>query len=240
MFMETPFGDAPHGPLFAQRQGMIAAYERSQIVDRTRRGRLHKARKAALLPWASRAYGSRYIPQHAGLLPRGAMHSEQAEVVRDMVRWLIQEQLTTRQIVKRWNALRVPTRTGHNPVWHAASVRGRLSNPMYTGPGYYNRTQSGVPRTATRRKFHPRTDNYARAPRPPEEGGPIPAPAIMSAETFAKAPEQLKRHQAKARRAYQPTSQRYLLRTLVRCGQCPLHMQAARQLSVCKRYEYLY
>jgi hypothetical protein len=26
----------------------------------------------------------------------------------------------------------------------------------------------------------------------------------------------------------------------VRCGQCQLHMQAARQLSVCKRYEYLY
>src|SRR6266511_4095326 len=38
----------------------------------------------------------------------------------------------------------------------------------------------------------------------------------------------------------QPSSQRYLLRTLVRCGQCQLHRQAARQLSVCKRYEYLY
>jgi site-specific DNA recombinase len=69
---------------------------------------------------------------------------------------------------------------------------------------------------------------------------PITAPAIINVETFAKAQEQLKRHQAKAHRAYQPTSQRYLLRTLVRCGQCQLHMQAARQLSVCKRYEYLY
>jgi site-specific DNA recombinase len=69
---------------------------------------------------------------------------------------------------------------------------------------------------------------------------PITAPALISAETFAKAQEQLKHNQAKARRAYQPTSQRYLLRTLVRCGQCQLHMQAARQLSVCKRYEYLY
>jgi hypothetical protein len=69
---------------------------------------------------------------------------------------------------------------------------------------------------------------------------PITAPAIISAETFAKAQEQLKRNQGKARRAYQPTSQRYLLRTLVRCGQCQLHMQAGHQLSVCKRYEYLY
>ena len=69
---------------------------------------------------------------------------------------------------------------------------------------------------------------------------PITAPAIIRAETFAKAQEQLKRNQGKARRAYQPTSQRYLLRTLVRCGQCQLHMQAGHQLSVCKRYEYLY
>jgi site-specific DNA recombinase len=157
-----------------------------------------------------------------------------------MFRWLIQEQLTTRQIVKRLNALKIPTRTGHNSVWHVASVRCMLSNSIYTGQGYYNRTKSGVPRKETRRKFHPRTDNYAREPRPPEEWVPITAPALISAETFAKAQEQLKRNQAKACRAYQPASQRYLLRTLVRCGPCQLHMQAARQRSVCKRYEYLY
>jgi len=168
------------------------------------------------------------------------IHPEQADVVRDMFRWLIQEQSTTRQIVKRLNALKIPTRTGQNAGWHVASVRGMLSNPIYTGQGHDNRTKSGVPRKETRRKFHPRKDNYAREPRPPEEWVPITAPALISAETFAKAQEQLKHNQAKARRAYQPTSQRYLLRTLVRCGQCQLHRQAARQLSVCKRYEYLY
>jgi site-specific DNA recombinase len=240
IFMENPFGDSPHGQLLAQMQGMIAEYERSQIADRTRRGRLHKARKTEFLPWAYRVYGYHYIPKQAGLPPRVEIHHEQAAVVRDMFRWLIQEQLTTRQIVKRLNALRVPTRTGQNPVWHAASVRGMLNNPIYTGQGYYNRTKSGVPRKESRRKFHPRTDNYAREPRPPEEWVPITAPAIISVETFAKAQEQLQQNQAKARRTYQPMSQRYLLRTLVRCGQCQLHMQAGHQLSVCKRYEYLY
>jgi len=223
-----------------QTQGMIAEYERSQIADRTRRGRLHKARKAEFLPWAYRVYGYRYIPKQAGLPPRVEVHPEQANVVRDMFRWLIEEQLTTRQIVKRLNALKIPTRTGQNPVWHAASVRGMLNNSIYTGQGYYNRTKSGVPRKETRRKFHLRTDDYAREPRPLEEWVPITAPAIINAETFAKAQEQLKWNQGKARRAYQPTSQRYLLRTLVRCGQCQLHMQAGHQWSVCKRYEYLY
>ena len=72
---------------------------------------------------------------------------------------MIQEQLTTRQIVKRLNALKIPTRTGQNAVWHVASVRCMLSNPIYTGQGHYNKTKSGVPRKEIRRKFHPRKDN---------------------------------------------------------------------------------
>ena len=91
IFMENPFGDSPHGQLLAQMQGMMAEYERSQIADRTRRGRLHKARKAEFLPWAYRAYGSRYMPKPAGLPPRVEIHPDQAEVVRDMFRWLVQE-----------------------------------------------------------------------------------------------------------------------------------------------------
>jgi site-specific DNA recombinase len=140
-------------------QGMIAADERSQIADRTRRGRLHKARKAACLPWAYRVYGYRSIPKQAGLLPRVEVHPAQADVVRDMLRWLIEEPLTTRQMVKRLNALKIPTRTGQNAVWHAASVRCMLNNPISTGQGYYNRTKSGVPRQETRRTLHPRTDH---------------------------------------------------------------------------------
>jgi site-specific DNA recombinase len=240
MFLTNPFGDSPHGQLLAQMQGMIAEYERSQIADRTRRGRLHKARKAEFMPWAYRIYGYRYIPKHAGLPPRVARHPEQADVVQEMFQWLIHEQLTTRQIVKRLNARRIPTRTGQNQVWHAASVRSILTNSIDTGHGYYNKTKTGVPRKETRRKFSARKDNSAREQRPHAEWVPITAPAIVSVQTFAKAQEQLQRNRAQARRAYQPTSQRYLLRTLVRCGHCQLHMQATQQRSVCKRYTYLY
>jgi site-specific DNA recombinase len=104
-------------------------------------------------------YGYRSIPKQAGLLPRVEVHPAQADVVRDMLRWLIEEQLTTRPIVKRLNALQIPTRTGQNAVWHAASVRCMLNNPISTGQGYYNRTKSGVPRQETRRTVHPRTDH---------------------------------------------------------------------------------
>ena len=56
-----------------------------------------------------------------------------ADVVREIFGWLLHEQLTTRQIVKRLNAQHIPTRTGQNQVWHAASVRSILTKRIYTG-----------------------------------------------------------------------------------------------------------
>jgi DNA invertase Pin-like site-specific DNA recombinase len=36
---------------------MIAEYERAQIAERTRRGRLEKARRGEFMPWAYQCYG---------------------------------------------------------------------------------------------------------------------------------------------------------------------------------------
>jgi site-specific DNA recombinase len=52
IFLHNPFGDTPQGKLLTQMQGMSAAYERTQILERTRRGRLEKARHGAYVPWA--------------------------------------------------------------------------------------------------------------------------------------------------------------------------------------------
>jgi site-specific DNA recombinase len=52
VFLQNPCGDTPQGNLLTHMQGMLAAYARAQIRERTRRGRLEKARRGALLPWA--------------------------------------------------------------------------------------------------------------------------------------------------------------------------------------------
>jgi site-specific DNA recombinase len=58
IFLQNPFGDTPQGKLLTQMQGMTAEYERAQIHERTRRGRLEKARRGEFIPWAYRCYGS--------------------------------------------------------------------------------------------------------------------------------------------------------------------------------------
>jgi site-specific DNA recombinase len=50
--LHNPFGDTPQGKLLTQLQGMMAESERAQMLARTRRGRLEKARRGEYRPWA--------------------------------------------------------------------------------------------------------------------------------------------------------------------------------------------
>ena len=58
IFLHNPFGDTPQGTLLTQMQGMMAEYERAQILERTRRGRLEKARRGEYALGVSRATGT--------------------------------------------------------------------------------------------------------------------------------------------------------------------------------------
>jgi len=240
IFLQNPFGDTPQGKLLTQMQGMIAEYERAQIAERTRRGRLDKARRSEYIPWAYGCYGYRYLPKRHGCAPQVMIDPTEAEVVRDIYRALIEEQLSCRQITKRLNEAKVPTPTGKNQVWQPATVRQILTNRVYAGTARYNYRQQTIPahrRVDEQRLRNPKT---GRRYRPEAEWIISEAPAIITPEIFEKAQLQLQRNAEAARKQYQPSSVRYLLRTLVKCGECNLAMVAFRQPSKCKKYEYFY
>ena len=146
IFLQNPFGDTPQGKLLTQMQGMMAEYERAQIHERTRRGRLEKARRGEFIPWAFSCYGYRYLPKRHGCAPQVTIKLEEAEVVRQLYRDLVEEQLSCRQLTKRLNEARTPTPSGKNPVWHPATVRNILTNRVYTGQARYNYRQPVLPK----------------------------------------------------------------------------------------------
>jgi site-specific DNA recombinase len=65
-FVQRPVSDKPEDRLLLQVQGMFAEYERAQIAERMRRGKLHKARTGQMLIWSNAPYGYRYIPGKNG------------------------------------------------------------------------------------------------------------------------------------------------------------------------------
>src|SRR5262249_7420347 len=240
IFLQNPFGDSPQGKLLTQMQGMIAEYERAQIAERTRRGRLEKARQGAFMPWAYTCYGYRYLPKRYGLPPPLMIDPVEAAVVRDIYRVLVEEQLSCRQITKRLNVANTPTPTGKNAVWQHATVRNMLANRTYTGQARYNYRQPVLPQSRKKAEHRLQSLKTGRSYRAESEWVWSDAPAIISVELFDKAQRQLQRNAASARKMYQPTSRRYLLRTLVPCGECGLRMVCIRQRSGRKKYEYLY
>jgi len=240
IFLQNPFGDSPQGKLLTQMQGMIAEYERAQIAERTRRGRLEKARQGEFMPWAYTCYGYHYLPKRYGGAPQVMIDPVEAAVVRDIYRALVEEQLSCRQITKRLNAAKTPTPTGKNAVWQHATVHNILANRTYTGQARYNYRQLVLPQSRKKEEHRLRSLKTGRRYRAESEWVWSDAPAIISVELFDKAQLQLQRNAASARKMYRPTSHRYLLRTLVQCGECGLRMVCIRQRSSRKKYEYFY
>jgi site-specific DNA recombinase len=60
-FWQAPSGETAADRLLAQFQGMIAEYERAQILERSRRGKRHKAQSGAVSVLSGAPYGYRYV-----------------------------------------------------------------------------------------------------------------------------------------------------------------------------------
>src|SRR3990170_3029963 len=145
----------------------------------------------------------------------------EAEIVRMIYRWLIDEQMTIRQILKRLNEGPWYPRKGKHP-WSASVVHHILSDPLYVGTAYVNRFRY-VPALKPRKPKGPRSsENPCRQLRPKEEWIAIPVPAIIDQETQEKAQAQLARNAALSFRNNVKYS--YLLRCLLTCKTCGLAM----------------
>lgn len=188
----------------------------------------------------ARCYGYRYLPKQYGCPPQVEIAPTEAAVVRQIYRYLVEDRMSCRQITKRLNESQTPTPTGQNSVWHAATVRTILTNRAYAGKARYNWRQGVIPRYRKTDEAHVRQLKTGRSYRPETEWVISAAPAIISEELFEKAQLQLQRNAELARKMYQPTSRRYLLRRLVQCGECGLATVCIRQASKGQKREYLY
>ncbi len=220
IFLERPPSDDPQDALVIQIRGAVAAYERTVIADRMRRGRLAALRDGRLLPWTTAPYGYRLDPL-TPRDPRGVRVEEsEAALVRDMFAWYVDEGVTIYAIAQRLTARGIPTAHGH-AVWTPAAVRRILGNASYTGIAYGNQQQ-----TVPAKRRHPLLGGTTKEPggesmrlRPHEEWIGVPVPALLSPELFAQAQERLQRNRTWAMRN---TRHDYLLRCLVSCGRCGL------------------
>ena len=220
IFVQHPISDDPNDQLLLQIQGAVAEYERAVLGERFRRGKLQKARSGQYV--AGKApYGYRYIPKREGIPGYLVIDDAEADLIRMLYRWLIDERMTIRQILKRLNFGPWYPRSGRHP-WSPSVVHHILADPIYTGTAYVNRYRY-VPPKKPRTLSGPRTTEAScRQPKPKEEWIPIPVPALIDQEISERAKEQLARNAALSFR--HNTKYAYLLRCLLTCHSCGLAM----------------
>jgi site-specific DNA recombinase len=209
----------PEDELLRQFQGMIAEYERAQIAERCRRGKLHRARAGAVSVLARAPYGYRYVKksEHADALYE--IDELEAPVVREMFRRYAEDGESIGRIA-RWLADQgVVTRTG-KAGWNTATIWGILRNPAYAGQAAYGKTHAtGQPVRETRhaRQRGQRSARVSRENVSPEEWKPIAVPALVTAERFALVQQQLERN---GRFSPRNTRRPSLLQGILTCREC--------------------
>jgi site-specific DNA recombinase len=220
VFLQHPLSDDPNDQLLLQIQGAMAEYERALLQERFRRGRLQKIRAGHYLS-SKPPYGYRYIPKRDGIPGYLVINEQEAEVVRTIYHWLVEEQLTVRQIVKRLNASGWRPRSG-KPQWATSTLHHLLADPVYTGTAYFNRYHYRQPHKPYRPQSPRATEASCRIPRPREDWIGVSVPVLIDEEIYQRAQTQLARNSHLSFR--HNTRHSYLLRCLLRCGLCGLNM----------------
>lgn len=228
VFLNRPLGKGPEDDLLLQVQGIVAEYERAKILERSRRGKLHAARRGRVSVMAHAPFGYRYISKGiAGGDARYEVCLAEAKVVQDIFRWVACERLSISQVARRLGEQGVLSPRGR-ACWNPNTVWGILRNPAYKGSAGYGKRRIGprLPKRAQRNgNEQPRRPvSYCRTS--PEEWTSIPVPAIVEESLFEAVQEQLRENKQRYRLAKQ--SARYLLQGLVVCQCCGYAMCGRR------------
>jgi site-specific DNA recombinase len=211
---------SPEDELLRQFQGMIAEYERAQIRERTRRGKLHRARAGHQAVMAGAPYGYRFVRKTEHTEGYWEIVDHEAEVVRELFRRYTDDDRSIADLARWLTGQGIPTRKGKR-VWDRSTVWGMLRNPAYRGRAAYGKTKvadrHGKPTRTTRARGERHGRRQVRVDEPAEHWLFIPVPALVTDETFALAQERLARNAQFAKRNTRTPGP---LQGLVVCREC--------------------
>ena len=187
LFVKAPQGDSAEDQLLVQFQGMIAEYERAQILERSRRGKRHRAHSGEISVLSGAPYGYRYIRKTDEAPAAYSVYEAEAGVVRRIYEMYTVQGVSIGEITRRLNAEGIPTRKD-SARWERSTVWAVLRNPAYRGVACFGKTRI----SARTRVMRPQRRRGVTVPnmtvgheRPREEWIEIPVPALVTEESFA-------------------------------------------------------
>jgi DNA invertase Pin-like site-specific DNA recombinase len=190
--VETIFLKAPQTPtaedqLLVQFQGMIAEYERAQILERSRRGKRHRAHQGQVSVLSGAPYGYRYVRRSDDAPAYYEVIEAEADVVRMVYNNYVSQGLSIGAITRLLNEQGVPTRK-QTSRWERSTVWAMLRNPAYRGTACFGKTQSKSRQRITRplrQRGGVSARDSANHEKPRGEWIEIAVPALIDDDVFS-------------------------------------------------------
>jgi len=236
-FVKAPQSATAEDQLLVQFQGMIAEYERAQILERSRRGKRYRARSGEVSVLSGAPYGYRYIRKTDETLASYRVIDAEARVVQRVYEMYTVDGLSMGEITRRLNAESIPTRK-QSARWERSVVWAMLRNPAYRGAAAFGKTRiAGRMRVtrALRRRGAIVSGNSIGHERPREEWIEIPVPALVSEDSFARAQELLHENKIRSRRR---TIMPSIVQGLVSCQKCGYAFSRTSTYTTARKIHY--
>src|SRR6201998_1173658 len=208
MFVKAPQTATPEDQLLLQFQGMIAESERAQILERSRRGKRHRALQGVVNVLCGAPYGYRYTRKSEHAPASYSIIDSEASVIRMVYERYPAKGLSFGAITRLLNAKAIPTRKQISR-WERSTVWAMLRNPAYKGTACFGKTKTAQRQRVTRPlrlRGRVGSRDSAHHERPRADWIEIAVPAIVADDTFMRAQELLEQNKTFApRRTIEPS-----------------------------------
>ena len=239
VFVNKAISQTPEDQMLLQIQGVISEYEREKIMERSRRGKLHAAKKGKVNVLSGAPFGYMYMKKTQERDARYEIHPIEAEIVKECYDLYCNKLLSIGTISRLFREKKYLSRTGKT-AWERSVIWGILRNPAYTGLAAFRKTvaveRTKITKQARDNSLYSKRSKSSYRDRPKEDRISIPVPKIIEPSIFERAEERLKENQKLSSR--NNTKYEYLVSGLMRCKECGYSMYGKPASS--SRYERCY
>jgi len=180
-------------------RGLFAQYEKAKITERFRIGKVNRVKNGHVLTTEA-PYGYTYVLNKG---KRGSaeyvaghyiINEREAEIVRKIFKWVADDGLTLRAVVKQLLALGIKPRKSLRGVWTTGRLSVLLRHEAYIGTAYWGASYAVVPLNPTNKDGYKKVKKSSRKMRPKKEWFPITVPPIVDKDVFERAGLRLKKN----------------------------------------------
>ncbi|MDP2938528.1 MAG: recombinase family protein [Candidatus Omnitrophota bacterium] len=213
VFNNKDYKEDLEGDFYYKLDQLIADKDKRTILDRFRRGKMHKA-EMGLVVGTSQPYGYDYVKKTPEVKGYYIINEEEAVVVREIFRMYLEVQSilkVAKQMTEK--GIYLPRKKGK--LWRPSTINEILKNETYIGLTYFNKHKSVEPKR--RRKNNGKYNKRLKTSSVLRDKGEwigIKVPAIIDEKTFSLVRDLL----AKNHYPFGRAKHEYLLSNLLQCS----------------------